>query len=118
VVKLLGDGAMLHFDDAPSAVRGALTLVQSIATSDLPPAHAGVHAGPVIERDGDYFGRTVNVAARVSAFATAGEVLVTDEVAADPEPDLMFVDAGAHVAKGIGEIDVHRASWRTPTSGK
>jgi adenylate cyclase len=112
VVKLLGDGAMLHFDEVVAAVRGALTLVKLVATSDLPPAHAGVHAGPVIERDGDYFGRTVNIAARVSSLASAGQVLVTDDVARQPAPDVTFALAGTRPAKGIGEITVHEARWR------
>ena len=44
------------------------------------PAHAGVHAGPVIERDRDLFGRTVNMAARVAGAAGPGEVIVTETV--------------------------------------
>jgi adenylate cyclase len=48
----------------------------------LPAAHAGVHTGPVVERDGDVFGTTVNVASRIANHAPAGTILVSDEVVA------------------------------------
>ena len=81
LVKLLGDGAMLHFRDPRGAVRATLDLVDAIADSGLPPGHAGVSAGPLVSRDGDFFGHTVNLAARLSGVATAGVILVTRDVA-------------------------------------
>lgn len=110
VVKLLGDGAMLHFDDAPSAVRGAVSLVTAIGGSDLPPAHAGVHAGGVIERDGDYFGRTVNIAARISSQAEPGQTLVSPEVAAQVASDIHFRAIGERDLKGVGVISLYEAT--------
>ena len=88
VVKLLGDGAMMQFRDAGGGVRAAIDLVRSLSTTLGTTAHAGVHAGPVIERDRDLFGSTVNLAARVSTAAAAGEVLVTEAVTqlADLDP--------------------------------
>ena len=80
LVKLLGDGAMLHFRDPRGAVRATLDLVDAIADAGLPPGHAGISAGPLVGRDGDYFGHTVNLAARLSGVATAGVILVTREV--------------------------------------
>ena len=80
LVKLLGDGAMLHFRDPRGAVRATLDLVDAIADAGLPPGHAGISAGPLVGRDGDYFGHTVNLAARLSGVATAGAILVTREV--------------------------------------
>jgi class 3 adenylate cyclase len=106
VVKLLGDGAMLHFESGTDAVRGALELTDLIAAAGLPGAHGGVHAGPVIERDGDYFGATVNLAARVAAEAGAGQVLVTPPVAAQPAEDLEFAPAGASEMKGVGSVEL------------
>lgn len=118
VVKLLGDGAMLHCDEPLDAVRVALRLVELISSErDLPPAHAGVHAGAVIERDGDYFGATVNLAARVSAAALPGQVLVSAQVAREGAGDLVFHALGAREMKGIGEIEVWQASWRGLESG-
>ena len=48
----------------------------------LPPAHTGIEAGALIRRDSDYFGRTVNVAARLASVAGAGEILVTEALRA------------------------------------
>jgi class 3 adenylate cyclase len=46
----------------------------------LPAAHAGIHTGPVIERDGDVFGSTVNIASRIANHAPAGTILVSEPV--------------------------------------
>jgi len=114
VVKLLGDGAMLHFEDGPGAVRGALELVRLISEAGLPGAHAGVHAGPVIERDGDYFGATVNLAARVSAQATAGQVLTTATIAEWETSDLSYEPVGSRRMKGVGTVDLYLARSVSP----
>lgn len=104
LVKLLGDGAMLRFPDASRGVAAALSLVRTLSAGRSAPAHAGVHAGPVIERDMDLFGRTVNVAARVAAAAGPGEVLVTEEVAGTASGgSWTFEPAGVRELKGISE---------------
>jgi adenylate cyclase len=79
-VKLLGDGALLHFMDATSAARCCLDLVLRLPEEGLTAVHAGIDAGPVVIRDGDCFGRTVNLAARVCGEARGDEVLATDAV--------------------------------------
>lgn len=76
LVKLLGDGALLYFDDADRAVPATLELLDEIDASDLPSAHAGMQAGSVVVRDGDIYGRTVNLAARIVGEAAAGELVV------------------------------------------
>src|SRR5215216_989699 len=80
-VKWLGDGVMLHFPDPAQAVAAALEAVGRLPAAGLPPAHVGVAAGPVVVQGGDYFGRTVNLAARLAARAQAGQVLATAPVA-------------------------------------
>jgi class 3 adenylate cyclase len=99
-VKWLGDGVMFYFDAPGDAVEAALEMVVEIAAAGLPPAHVGVHTGEVLFRQGDYFGQTVNVAARIADFARAGEVLVSQEVA----------DAAAGIAAGrfapIGPVEL------------
>ena len=112
LVKLLGDGAMLRFPDARRGVAAALSLVEKLSSGRRTPAHAGVHAGPVIERDMDLFGRTVNVAARVAAAAGPGEVLVTGDVAESAaDGGWRFEPAGAQTLKGIAEpVLLFRAS--------
>jgi adenylate cyclase len=81
-VKWLGDGVMFYFPEPEAAVSAGLDLVeQTPATVDV-RARVGVNAGGVIFRDGDYFGKTVNVASRIADYARPGEVLVSDEVRA------------------------------------
>jgi len=80
LVKLLGDGAMLYFSDPGRGVAAALELVRALANDLGLEAHAGVHAGPVIERDRDLFGRTVNLASRIAGTAGPGEVMVSEAV--------------------------------------
>ena len=55
-------------------------MVAGVADAGLPPAHVGLHAGPVIFQEGDYYGQTVNLASRIADYAQAGEVIVSQEV--------------------------------------
>lgn len=101
VVKMLGDGTMLHFPDVTSALAAVLELVEALGVQKL-TAHAGIHAGTLIELDRDYFGRTVNLASRVAGMAGAGEVVVTDEVVAAAENGAYHFEALAPASlKGI-----------------
>src|SRR6266487_4271214 len=101
-VKWLGDGVMVHYRDPAGAVRSALHLVEELPQAGLPPAHVGVAAGPVVVQGGDYFGRTVNLAARIAARAGAGQVLVSDSVAESASPEgVSFVELGRLRFKGI-----------------
>jgi class 3 adenylate cyclase len=76
VVKSLGDGAMIRSDDAGEAVRLGIALANGL--EGLPPVRVGINTGPAVERDGDFFGSTVNLAARLSQAARGGEVLLTE----------------------------------------
>jgi adenylate cyclase len=101
-VKWLGDGVMLHFRDPGGAVAAALGMVGRLPEAGLPPAHVGVAAGPVVVQGGDYFGRTVNLAARLAARAQAGQVLVTEQVVAAVAPDgVRFLELGQLELKGF-----------------
>ena len=81
LVKLLGDGAMLRLTDASVGVDAALDLVETMSGEGALSSHAGVHVGPVIERDLDVFGQTVNLASRIADTAGPGEVLASEGVA-------------------------------------
>ncbi len=84
VVKLLGDGALLLFpaaDPCVSAIRATTQIRRELRAEGLHP-HAGIDLGPVVERDGDIFGRTVNLASRLASIATAGQIVVSEAVAA------------------------------------
>jgi adenylate cyclase len=79
VIKSLGDAVMVHARDAAAAVSLALDLVAECDRDpSLPPIHVGLHTGPAFKRANDWWGATVNVAARVAAAATAGQILLTD----------------------------------------
>jgi adenylate cyclase len=86
-VKWLGDGVMVHYKEPAAAVRSALELVAQLPEAGLPPAHVGVAAGPVVVQGGDYFGRTVNLAARIATHAGADQVLVSASVAESASPE-------------------------------
>ena len=105
LVKLLGDGAMLRFPDAGRGVEAALALVRALGVHAGIAAHAGVHSGPVIERDLDLFGRTVNLASRIAERAGPGEVLASQAVVdAIEDPAVRFEPAADRARlKGITE---------------
>jgi adenylate cyclase len=110
-VKWLGDGVMFYFRVPTDAVLAAVEMVEVVASQGLPPAHVGVHAGPVVFQEGDYFGRTVNLAARIAEYARPGEVLVSQEVidAADGGP-VAFTEIGPVELKGVsGTLRLHIA---------
>jgi adenylate cyclase len=101
-VKRLGDGVMIHFREPAGAVLSALRMVEHLPEAGLPPAHVGVAAGAVVTQGGDYFGRTVNLAARIAAHAGAGQVLVSGSVADTPPPlGVAYVEVGEVSLKGF-----------------
>ena len=110
-VKWLGDGVMVHFGRADQAVRATLEMVAAAPVIGL-PAHAGIAAGPVVMQDGDYYGRAVNLASRISGAAAAGQTLVAGAVVdlAD-DPTLTFREVGPLELKGFAErVTVFEAS--------
>jgi adenylate cyclase len=111
-VKWLGDGVMFYFPEPEAAVLAGLDLVQQTpATVDV-RARVGVNAGRVIFRDGDYFGKTVNVASRIADYARPGEVLVSDEVRARWSGEgVRFEPIGPVALKGLrNELTLYAAS--------
>ena len=104
-IKWLGDGVMFYFRDPGPGVRAALEMVGDLADAGLPPAHVGLHSGPVLFQQGDYFGQTVNVSARIADYARPGEVLVSQAVAdASHEGGIMFQDIGPVELKGVSAL--------------
>jgi adenylate cyclase len=100
LVKQLGDGVMLAFERVAPAIEASLDLRTAASDAALPPLHVGVSAGPVIERDGDYFGRTVNLAARISGAAGPGEI-VANQTAADVAGQFSVEALGRTKLKGL-----------------
>jgi adenylate cyclase len=79
VVKTIGDEVMIVGQDVSALVDWAIGF-ERLYADERPAPRLGINAGPVLYRDGDYFGREVNLAARVVARARGGEVLVTGQV--------------------------------------
>jgi adenylate cyclase len=103
-VKTMGDAVMLRIPDPGEAILLGLQMAEGLLESHgAPSVRVGLHHGPAVERDGDYFGATVNVAARVSALATSGEVLVTGATAAlVPELEGVFYESrGRHELRNV-----------------
>jgi adenylate cyclase len=101
-IKWLGDGVMFYFRDPGPGVRAALEMVDALIAAGLPPAHVGLHTGPVLFQAGDYFGQTVNLSARIADYARPGEVLVSQAVAdASREIGIEFADIGPVELKGV-----------------
>jgi adenylate cyclase len=99
VVKRLGDGLMAVFGDSEAAVSSALEACSKVARIEVaghrPALRAGVHFGRPRQLGGDYLGVDVNVAARVAAAASGGEVLITEA-------------AGARLPQGAFELRLKR----------
>jgi len=96
-------------------VISALELADSVPASGLPPPHTAIDSGPVIFQNGDYFGRTVNTAARIASHAGPGQILVSDSVVRSSQNSAMkFDDVGLVELKGLPHpIRLHRASRNT-----
>jgi adenylate cyclase len=99
-IRWLGDGGMFHFRDPARAVEAGLDMVEQAPAIGLPPAHIGIHAGPVIFQDGDVYGRTVNLASRLASVAQAGEVVVSEDVAQWAD-GFSYQDMGLVTLKGV-----------------
>ena len=103
VVKNIGDGVMIVGNDPVAVTDWAIGFQEGFERRSRP--RIAVHHGPTLYRDGDYFGRNVNLAARVVARAQAGEVLVTEPVvrAVGTRTDLVFDPIGEVQLKGFRE---------------
>ena len=105
-VKTIGDAVMLRIPEPAEAIRLGLWITHdAMGEHGSPAVRVGLHYGHAIERDGDYFGASVNLAARVSSAAAGGEVLVTGQTAA-LAPDLegvIFESRGRKSLRNVSE---------------
>jgi adenylate cyclase len=113
-VRWLGDGGMFHFREPGAAVTAGLDVVERAPGRGLPPAHVGIHTGAVIAQDGDVYGMTVNLAARISSYAQAGQVVVSEETAArSADAGVAFEPLGPVELKGVAQpLPLYRAVRR------
>jgi adenylate cyclase len=106
VVKGMGDAAMLRCSDPGAAISLALRLVDEVdADPALPPIRIGVHSGSAVSHDGDWYGRAVNVAARLCSVAAGGEVLVSESTlsGASELPRITLGERRLHWLKNVTE---------------
>jgi class 3 adenylate cyclase len=105
-VKAIGDGLMLRCDDAALGVRLGVSIVRDLEDAGgFPPVRVGIHSGPAVSRGGDWYGTTVNVAARLCAAASGGEVLVSEGTlrAAGSVPRVELGEHRLHWLKNVVE---------------
>ena len=104
----------MHLPHPNVGLQLALDAVSSAEKHGLWPLHAGVNSGPMVKRDGDFFGAAVNVASRVADAARPGEVVVTEAVARGADDaDVRFVSLGEFSLKNVqAPVPLYRAERR------
>jgi adenylate cyclase len=121
-VKTIGDALMLRIPDPGNAIVLGLRIANDLMLDHgAPTVRVGLHHGPAVENEGDYFGATVNLAARVSALASGGEVLVTGSTAAlVPKLDGVFYESrGRQALRNVAEpVEVFAALRLGSLSGE
>ena len=114
-VKTIGDEVMIRVADPNTAIRLGMKIVDELAFHGSPPVRVGMHSGPAIRRDGDWFGATVNLASRVADAAHPGEVLLTDQTRKllDRANGFELEEGGARYFRHVPElIPVYRVADR------
>jgi adenylate cyclase len=116
-LKTLGDGLALRCDEAASGIALGVRIVEDLGSvPGFPPVRVGVHTGPAVQKQGEWYGRTVNVAARLCSAAAGGEVLVSEHTcgAAGRIPKVTFGERRLHWLRNVTEpIAAHVASVRS-----
>ena len=120
VVKALGDGIMLRCDDPAAAIRLGLRIVAELESDPrFPPVRVGIHSGPAVGHEGDWYGRTVNVASRLCSVAPGGEVLVSEATrgAAGRIRKVGFADRRLHWLRNVTEPIATYSARERPCPG-
>jgi adenylate cyclase len=101
-VKRLGDGFMLAYPEAAESVAAAMRIAETTGDLEGVGVHAAAHHGIAVFREGDYFGRAVNLTARLLDKAKAAELLATEDVATST-PEYEWRRLGARRLRGFEE---------------
>lgn len=124
LVKMIGDAAMFASPESGRLLEAVIGLVESARNENIPPLRAGAARGQALGRGGDWYGRPVNLAARITSFARPESVVVDqfvkDSIAESNGRPFHFSFAGKRRFKGIeGEVPVHRVrrAGETDSSG-
>jgi predicted ATPase/class 3 adenylate cyclase len=115
VVKTTGDGFHAAFESPADGVAAALIGQQKLASEHWPSTtgsfkvRMGLHTGESQERDGDYYGLEVNLAARIMGLGYGGQILLSEVtkklVERSLPPDSTLTDLGEHRLKGIAPVE-------------
>lgn len=120
LVKTIGDEVMFITEEPAAAANIALRLADTSARDDvLPDSRVGLAYGPVLSREGDYFGQVVNLASRLTELAYPRTVLVSSDLAEalDGDPAFSLRRLGRRRVRGIGRVDVYRLDSATVPAG-
>jgi adenylate cyclase len=122
LVKMIGDAAMFASRDSAKLMDAVVGLVGAAGKEDIPPLKAGAAFGPALGRGGDWYGRPVNLAARITSFARPDSVVIDqalkDSLQSENGDRFDFSFAGRRRFKGIeGEVPVHRIRRHEQESG-
>jgi adenylate cyclase len=109
VVKSIGDAVMVHSRDCFSAVRLACRILALSRLEGYPPIHIGIDSGPAVRRGADWYGSTVNAAARIADVAMPGELLMSERAraAVGNAASIELVPRGVRELKGLPAAHVH-----------
>jgi adenylate cyclase len=121
LVKTIGDAAMLVAEkDNEALVEATIELVACAdkAREGFPQLRAGVASGPALNRAGDWYGRPVNVASRITSVARPGSVVVHADVREGLKESFQWSSIGKRKLKGVkGEQALYRARLRDGSNG-
>jgi adenylate cyclase len=113
-LKTVGDGMVLRCDKPADGIRLGLRIVDELESiPGFPAVRVGVHSGPAVHKEGEWYGRTVNVAARLCSAAGGGDVLVSEQTcrAAGRLREIDFGERRLHWLRNVTEpIAAHLAS--------
>jgi adenylate cyclase len=123
LVKMIGDAAMFASREPVPVIESVLELVEAAGTDEMPALKAGAATGPALGRGGDWYGRPVNLAARITSFARPDSVVVDEAVKELLESEdgerFSFSFAGKRRFKGISEeTAVHRIRLAQDSSSR
>lgn len=105
-IKSVGDALMVRGKDARGAVGLGLCIAHDVADRHgFPSVRVGMHSGPAVERRGDWFGATVNTAARIAGIAGGGEILLTEftRALAGDDERINYRPRGRHELRNVAQ---------------
>jgi adenylate cyclase len=111
LVKTIGDAAMLVSPEPGPLVGAALALIDAAGEEGetFPMLRVGLASGEAVARAGDWYGRPVNLASRVTGVARPGSVLATREVRDAVDEQVRWSSAGPRTLRGVGSVRLYRA---------